>query len=264
MAYFFLVLWLGISLAASYLAARMWSGMLGKAYGWFLYPGIIVHELSHAAGCLMTGATVTKLSISENEGGRCEHTAPRIPVLGQVIVGMAPIIGGAAVLYLICVLLSPEALSGVPLLPGSLTFSPSGFGQFAREALEPVWKVANYLISAQFSHFGTYVFIYLLFAVATAWGPSKKDWSNSAKGIVFLLLLMLAAHFVARGLGKAGELQSVITRPVMPILSFSFAVEILICIVTLCIWVIYRVMRAIFGKSKAKGEGEGKKKGSDR
>jgi hypothetical protein len=63
---------------------------MGRYYRIFVAPGIIVHELSHAFACLITGAEIKRINLFEPSGGSVEHSNSKIPVLGQAIVSFAP------------------------------------------------------------------------------------------------------------------------------------------------------------------------------
>ncbi len=63
------------------------------------YIGALVHETSHALACLATGARIIEFKIFTRRP-HVTHNKSKIPYLGQVIISLAPIIGGLFFLYL--------------------------------------------------------------------------------------------------------------------------------------------------------------------
>jgi len=64
------------------------------------YLGVFIHELSHATFCLLTGATITGGSIFSREP-HVIHSKPKLPFIGQLLISLAPIVGGLSLLFLI-------------------------------------------------------------------------------------------------------------------------------------------------------------------
>jgi len=67
---------------------------------WLYYLGAIVHESSHAILCIFTGAKITKFQIFHKQP-LVRHTKSKIPILGQSLISLAPMVGGFLFLYLI-------------------------------------------------------------------------------------------------------------------------------------------------------------------
>lgn len=93
-----------LSYAANYCLARIFTG---KTYRYLIAPGVIVHEYSHALGCVLTGARIKEIRVFDERGGRVVHEEPRF-AFGQGVISVAPIFGAAIVVYLLAVLLVPE------------------------------------------------------------------------------------------------------------------------------------------------------------
>jgi hypothetical protein len=55
-----------------------------------LLPGVIVHELSHATACLITGTPVTNISFWNETGGAVVHHKPKLAILTQPFISFAP------------------------------------------------------------------------------------------------------------------------------------------------------------------------------
>jgi hypothetical protein len=62
--------------------------------------GTLIHELSHAIFCALTGAKITEFKVFSNQPHIC-FTKPKIPIIGNFLVSMAPTIGGLIFLYIL-------------------------------------------------------------------------------------------------------------------------------------------------------------------
>jgi hypothetical protein len=66
----------------------------------FTYLGIFIHELCHALACYATGGKVLRMSVSSTQGS-VEHYQPKIPLLGPILVAIAPLLGGVVIVGLL-------------------------------------------------------------------------------------------------------------------------------------------------------------------
>ena len=64
------------------------------------YVGAVIHELSHIIFCRLTGATITGGNIFSRKP-HVIHSKPKLPFIGQLLISLAPIIGGLSLLFLI-------------------------------------------------------------------------------------------------------------------------------------------------------------------
>lgn len=64
----------------------------------FLFPGIIIHELSHIAVCLLTFTKITSVKLFSKTGGFVLHQKPRF-ILVSFLISIAPLVFGFLVIY---------------------------------------------------------------------------------------------------------------------------------------------------------------------
>ena len=64
------------------------------------YFGALIHELSHALMCIVTGAHIQQISVFSHQP-KVVHNRSKIPILGQALISLAPIGGGLLALWLI-------------------------------------------------------------------------------------------------------------------------------------------------------------------
>jgi hypothetical protein len=102
--------------------ARQSSQLFGRRLQLFLFglPGTIVHEGSHVIACVLFGHRVHRVkwfdpSATDGALGSVEHSydaSSAYQRVGTIVIGLAPLLAGAAVL-----LLAARLLLGVPLVP---------------------------------------------------------------------------------------------------------------------------------------------------
>ena len=77
-----------------------WRYLNYSAVRLLFYVGAVVHELSHIIFCRLTGAAITGGSIFSREP-HVIHSKPKLPLIGQLLISLAPIVGGLSLLFLI-------------------------------------------------------------------------------------------------------------------------------------------------------------------
>jgi len=125
----------------------------------FLFPGVILHELSHIAGCAITFTKISSFKLFSKSGGFVKHEEPKLPVLGILIISIAPLLSGLAVVYLI------------------LT---KKFANFDLASLNSASEI-----------FAALFFFYLIITVVLTMLPSYQDLQNA-----FISYFILAATLV--------------------------------------------------------------------
>lgn len=102
--------------------ARQSSQLFGRRLQLYLFglPGTIVHEGSHVIACVLFGHRVHRVkwfdpSATDGALGSVEHSynpASAVQRVGTIVIGLSPLLAGAAVL-----LLTARLLLGIPLVP---------------------------------------------------------------------------------------------------------------------------------------------------
>lgn len=171
-----LALLLGIIILSYIIDFYLSHSFFGHKYRYFLAPGVIVHELSHAFACLFTGAKVTQLSVFDKEGGHVNHTRSKIPLIGSIIISTSPLIVGIIIIY---------------LMSRKLGLSDFDFLKFGNDPKSIL--AANILLIKNIAHFSwkNWVFFYLTVSVAITMVPSKKDFANAFIPLVILALIFM-------------------------------------------------------------------------
>lgn len=186
---FFLVIGAGIAvICISVMLDYLWADVLPFR---FLYlciraPGVVVHELSHVLGCILTGAKIKKVVLLSKEGGSVTYTRPTIAVLGDVIISSAPLFGIPLVLTGLTWVFSSFLGCTFPPFPHSIDSA----GTVHMLALAVIDLFAQNLVAAFHPWFLLYLYLTLSLVLSIA--PSSQDTKNAAIGIVLIAAFGLA------------------------------------------------------------------------
>ncbi|MDP3093813.1 MAG: M50 family metallopeptidase [bacterium] len=155
-----LVLFFGLSFALDEIWQKIFTG---RKYRFFLVPGVIVHEFSHALACLVAGAKIREINLFSSSGGYVAHEEPKLPILGEILVSLAPVFGGLAAVL---------ALSSLFQFP--LPVASAGFLK---------WFVLNWL------NWKFWLFAYLNISIIICLVPSFQDLKNASLALLLALVL---------------------------------------------------------------------------
>jgi hypothetical protein len=182
-----LLFWMAMLVIMGYitdwLLARIFSS--NRAHRIFVGVGVIVHEASHWAACVLTRTEVFEVSLFEGTGGHVKHER-RGPVV-MAFIGLAPVIGCSLFLMLL------SWLFGM----GGVRFAPSGI-----DLNNPYSSITGMLLSAgstlwmNLSPMNTVtalflVYLYLVWSVVACIAPSGPDLKHAFVGAVILAGLCL-------------------------------------------------------------------------
>jgi hypothetical protein len=185
----------------------------GAAYAVFGWPGTVVHELGHAAFCLLFGHRITGIKLFDfapRDGvrGHVAHTFdPTSPwqQVGNFFIGVGPILFGTlAIVAAARWLLGPAAFEPLAApLPGSGAVRTFGdalalAGHVAAGALA---SLGTLLDLQRWSDWRTYVFLYLAFAVGGSISLSGADLKGALAGFGALVLAVLVANLATLWVG---------------------------------------------------------------
>ena len=219
-----LTLIVGIIILSFVIDFLLANSFFGGSYRIFVAPGIILHELSHALLCFFTGAKITQMSFFEKEGGSVKHKPSKIPILGPILISVAPFVFGAAAIFFI----SRKVGIDSPNL-ASVDISREGVILFFKTAVQ----------SFNFKDIPTLVGLYLVLSIAVTMTPSFQDLRN-----MFLSLLAVALAVVVLIKFSVIHLSSiVIPSAVLTLLSTVLLLLILALFFSIIIFVISKIFK---------------------
>ncbi|MFA6908499.1 MAG: hypothetical protein WC289_01300 [Patescibacteria group bacterium] len=154
--------------------------------GWYLitqWPGVIVHELSHAVACLLTFTRVYEVKLfapSDETLGYVTHADTKNP-FKRIIISTAPLFGSTIVIWLIVKYLMPDLY--IDMQSTISTHTAANIRAYAQYFI-------SLFTNIDFTDWRTYVFLYAMIAIASHAAPSKPDMKHALWGIIGVLLLI--------------------------------------------------------------------------
>ena len=180
---------------------------------WVVYAtgfiGTPIHELSHAAMCIVFGHRITEIKlfqIGSEDGtlGYVKHSSnPRnlYQRMGQYFIGVAPIFVGSVVLYFAMMYFLPETYNKINLTFFKLKASSGSFALFEKFGDTFLDLVRSILGEFPMSALG-WVFIILSMCIALHMNLSHADLKGAISAVPLLAIVLLAANFILRFISK--------------------------------------------------------------
>ncbi len=197
-------------------------------------PGVAVHELSHIFGCILMGAGVKNVVLFSKEGGSVTYSRPKIPYLGDVVIGTAPLLCIPLVLagctwvfgqYLGCVF--PALPQGIGSGADLFLLGTGVLGMFTRN-----------LIVIFNPWFILYLYITLSLVLSVA--PSAQDIRNAAVGIGIITLAGVLILWSGISLAVSILAEIILLVSIGFVLGLSFGIIALIISIPLMIVYIHK------------------------
>ncbi len=190
------MIFLGISFFATLVlilnASRLISSLLMRMVGTPLYffivwPGVVIHELSHFIGALITLTPIHGLSLTPEEGlkgelllGKVVHESTSNP-FKKVTISGAPFVGGSVALWVFLHALSGDATA--PLITDALSGNLAGY-------THAWWEFIKHMTLAfQYTYWLHWIFVYCIFSISSQLAPSWHDLKYTLIGIFEISIL---------------------------------------------------------------------------
>ena len=192
----------------------------------FLYillmlPGTIAHETSHALAALLMGARITKFSVipSGDTLGHVEYTVPKIPIIGNVVISIAPLIGCPAILLLISI------YSGL-----NFDLHPDSF-DILTETRFLLDGTYSFITGLDYQNWKTYVFLYLALTLGAGAAPSKTDIISMFPGLIVIVAAIYELNYFGVNIQYLNiifsSLSAALSIAIIPLLAVAVIVGIL-------------------------------------
>jgi hypothetical protein len=186
-----------------------------------MLPGTIAHEMCHAVVALLMGARITKFSVipSGDSLGHVEYTSPKIPIIGNVAISIAPLIGCPAILLLI------SGYFGI-----NFNFPPASFEILAgsRFLLDGTF---SFITGLDYLNWKTYVFLYLALTLGAGAAPSKTDILGMLPGLIIIVAVIYALNYLGVNIqylnNVSSWLSAALSVAMMPLLALTVIIGML-------------------------------------
>jgi hypothetical protein len=186
-----------------------------------MLPGTIAHELSHAVVALLMGARVTKFSVipSGDTLGHVEYTLPKIPLIGNAAISIAPLIGCPAILML---------MSGY----FGMHFNfPPGFFDILAETRFLIDGTFSFITGLDYLNWKTYVFLYLALTLGAGAAPSKTDLISMIPGLIIIVTTIYVLNYFGVNIrylyNVFSWLSAALTVAIIPLLAVTVMIAML-------------------------------------
>lgn len=225
---------------------NMLNGRLIYTSAWI---GIPVHELSHALCCVLFGHKIQRIVLfNPDRRGTLGYVAHSYDnrqlwkVLGNFLIGIAPLFGGLSCIYLLTLLLLED--SGSLLLIIKSAFMDDLYSIHLDSLLTLSSDLVFFFKNAYLaSPYYVITWAYLCAAISLHLSPSNEDIKGSWSGLILLLVFYLIGQGAYQYLG--GEWDSGLTAGV-DLLSTLSVIGIILASLLLLFLLVYRMTWYLF------------------
>jgi hypothetical protein len=133
------------------------------------YFGAFIHESSHALVCLLVGARVSEYKVLVAQP-RVAYSKPKLPIIGNLLISIAPMLGGLALLYFLNKYFFLNQYT-IPSFSNYKLFLPN---------------LLTFLKQINIFDWKNLIFLFLLLNIGAMIGPSMRDLKN-----VWVLMVLL-------------------------------------------------------------------------
>ncbi len=263
----FLLVWIMLLLGLSKFVERIWVTAIGfRPFRFFVAPGVIIHEYSHALACLITGAKIHEIKLFKKEGGHVKHEPPKWPpkftFFSKVLISFAPVVGCILVMWFL--IFAFQQITGVDLSEQTKTVqkteddgkqvetevpikqeTPESVWGYVEQLLSSTWyKIINItkpIISPKSNVILGIIFLWLLLSMTVGMAPSAQDFRNSFIGVIILIILVFV---ISWGMTVAGDKRILfeVLAAMRNLVSFTLAVMAFAVVISLVIAAPLRVL----------------------
>ncbi|CAH7358416.1 Peptidase [Vibrio crassostreae] len=175
--------------------------------------GTPVHEISHAIMCLPFRHKIDHIALFKPDGcgtlGYVSHSYNPSSLwqeIGNFFIGVAPLFGGTATIYLLTFLLLPNSQDIFQTIQVSVeTYKGvAGVISFFGALYAALTELASVLfVSAQAEPFLFALWVYLTASVSLHLSPSPVDMKGSVKGFILIVLVIAGLRYISYSTGEA-------------------------------------------------------------
>ncbi|MBM4054258.1 MAG: hypothetical protein FJ264_06205 [Planctomycetes bacterium] len=217
----------------------------------FLLPGSIVHELSHALLCLITGTTISELNLFRTDNTGIKYEKPKIPFVFDFFITSAPFFGCAFFIIFISKILSdPIRINNS--FPDEILFSFNGLFNLVRYLIDTVWITFNsFRGQFQIKEVRHILFLFAIIVFTLSMSPHKQDFKYLIPGFAILSAILFFLEKLGVSLLKNSWWNSFI-KEMWTITTLSISVLATLLFFTLIIMGFVKGYRLTFGHKGSK------------
>ena len=221
---------------------------LARRFGWnsVLFTGWLgtpVHELSHAFMCLVFRHRIDEIQLFKPDlkSGRLGYVRhSHVPgnwfqEFGNFFIGLAPLFGGVAAMFLLVTLFFPETTRDL------FTQQPASeaFGEVSDAGptlVSRIFTMVTYLIGEltafrNLTSWRLYLFLYLIICIASHMAPSQSDYDGASRGVTMIAAVVITICFVGAIIPPFGTLVQNMGQKFFPPVAALLSLALLLCFV---------------------------------
>lgn len=233
-----LTFWLLVIMFSAWGVHQIWSTLIKpRVVNSVLLPGTLVAQLGHVLGLLLSGNSVqnTKLMGDDEKGTPKADTpeAPRLPIIGPILVGLLPLVACAACLYVTAHFWGHGVLGNLAgnaalRVPQMLPTTLAGVWELLRGSVTLIENMLAAIMNSDLPNWPTALFLYLAVCLTVRMAPFP-DNRRGAIGAIFLAAVVIAVVASLMPAARTAVLSS------WPILSFATAMLLFLLLVSLLV-----------------------------
>ncbi len=219
--------------------------------------GTPIHELSHALLCLVFFHKITEIrlfQIDERTGvlGYVNHSYNRkniYQVAGNYFIGIAPIVCGSAVLYLLMMLLLPDAFQAAQTNFDTilLVVNSQRYSYILSALYEMVIGIYKGIFSQSFADWRLWVFLIICFCIALHMNLSGADIKGSLTALPIMIVLIAVFNLIFGYTDMYGSYLGVVTSAGCVLVGFLL-LSVIFSLMLLVVGLIVFLLRKLIGR----------------
>lgn len=145
----------------------------------FLFVGIFIHEFSHYLACKLMFAKVYYFKVGLKQG-HVTHEKSKIPILGGIIISLAPMIVG-----IIALILLNLWIGGLDYNDFKNSLNPDNLRD-----IDYLWRMAReFGVNLNIQTWQFWAYLFLIYNILATFTPSTQDYKNIIFGLVVWILV---------------------------------------------------------------------------
>jgi hypothetical protein len=163
------------------------------------FPAVLVRQLSQLLICLITFAKIREVNLYADKGVSIIHDRSKLWHFGEILIALAPMVGCAAMLSLLCGPLDTSATLDLEKPLDVNLSSLNGIAASAEFSFKQVSTLFHEMRSEYFDSWGGFLFFYLAVALSLNMAPGRNEVSYATLGIVLFCILTALFDSLTRG-----------------------------------------------------------------
>lgn len=215
-----------------------------KSVLWTGWLGTPIHELSHAAMCVVFRHKIIEMKLFEPDLktgrlGYVKHSWSRknwYEEVGNVFIGLAPLMGGSIVLAILLLIFYPGVSRDAVEVLRANSDSQNTWQMTWEATMTIVSGICDWgnLLTSRF-----WAFVYLVLCVGTHMAPSRSDYEGAGKGIfTFALIVVVVVVLLCFVSGNSEKLLPAVMETMAPIFAVLLLSVILSLVATIVIYLV--------------------------